>query len=344
MSHDRERQVSVHRLAWRLTFGVGAAFVISQVWPWPLSYVMPVFVALLLQEPHPMSYRAGLGAVGLACFFMALGYGIAVLLTPFPVLFLAAALFLLRSLYMFMLTSGAPMLAVVGGIIGALVIPVLVPNLPDVARSVTIGLMFNTLVAFLITQIAFLLVPPLPNTPEEANPLPSRDVAGSMAWKLVVAVGPIMTFFLLYGLTDILLLSVAAMIALSMGAKGGWAMGMGLVIANMAYGGVAMLVFYEVTVIAPVLPIFLITSFLAIWFFSSRIAEGTSNSATWSSALTGFLILSGSIILATEADAGEKFVTRVSQLLAAALYVALAFQTVDLFSSVFGRKFGKSIS
>lgn len=98
MTYDRERQLVVHRLARRLTLGVGAAWLISQVWPWPLSYVMPVIVALLLQEPHPMSYRAGLGAVVLAYFFMALGYGIAVLLTPFPVLFLAAALFLLRSL------------------------------------------------------------------------------------------------------------------------------------------------------------------------------------------------------------------------------------------------------
>ncbi|TCK99743.1 hypothetical protein BXY66_3447 [Shimia isoporae] len=334
MTDDQDTQVGFHRMALRLTLGVGGAFLISQIWPWPLSYVMPVFVALLLQEKHPMTYRAGIGAVGLAWLLMAIGYGMAVILTPFPVLFLAAATFLLWSLYMFMLTSGAPMLAVVGGIIGALVIPVLVPNLPDVARSVTIGLMFNTLVALLITQVAFLLVPPLPNTPTEAKPLPSREMAASMASKLVVAIGPIMAVFLLFGLTDILLLSVAAMIALSMGAKGGWSMGMGLVIANLAYGGVVMLLFYEATVIAPVLPLFLATSFFVVWIFASRIAQGTAKSAMWSSALTGFLILSGSIMLATDVDAGQKFATRVGQLLAAALYVALAFQTVDLLSSV----------
>ncbi len=337
MAHDQDPQIGVHRLALRLTLGVGAAFLISQIWPWPLSYVMPVFVALLLQEQHPMTYRVGIGAVVLACLLMAIGYGVAVVLTPFPMLFLAAALFFLWSLYMFMLTSGAPMLAVVGGIIGALVIPVLVPNLPEVARNVTIGLMFNTLVAFLITQVAFLLVPPLPNTRTDAKPLPSREMAASMAWKLVVAIGPIMAAFLLFGLTDILLLSVAAMIALSMGAKGGWAMGMGLVIANVAYGGVAMLLFYEATVVAPVLSLFLATSLFAIWIFSSRIAQGTAQSATWSSALTGFLILSGSILLATDVDAGQKFATRVGQLLAAALYVALAFQTVDLLSGLIKR-------
>lgn len=337
MAHDQDPQIGTQRLALRLTLGVGAAFLISQIWPWPLSYVMPVFVALLLQEQHPMTYRVGIGAVGLACLLMAIGYGVAMVLTPFPMLFLAAALFLLRSLYIFMLTSGAPMLAVVGGIIGALVIPVLVPNLPDVARSVTIGLMFNTLVAFLITQVAFLLVPPLPDTPVEPKPLPSREMAASMAWKLVVAIGPIMAAFLLFGLTDILLLSVAAMIALSMEAKGGWAMGMGLVIANVAYGGVAMLLFYEATVVAPVLPLFLATSFFAIWIFASRIAQGTAQSATWSSALTGFLILSGSIMLATDVDAGQKFAARIGQLFAAALYVALAFQTVDLLSGLIKR-------
>ena len=335
MATDSIAQENSDRRSMRLALGVSVSFLIAQAFAWPLAFSTPVFVALLLQEPNALPLRTGLQIITTALSALLIGYLLALFLYPYPAVMMLVYCAVLYRLYIYMLTAGAHLLAFVGVIIGATVIPILMGVAPDIAAIVGWGFALTYVVSLLLAWSIFLLVPaPAGVAPA---PLPARlpmAAAAPIAAGLVVVIAPLMTAFLLFGWTDILVLAFALLIAAAMSAEKSAQTGGGLTLANLALAGVLVVLAYELLVIAPGLPFMVALIFGISLLYGRQIFSGKPAGGLWSTGLTGFLILLGGALMKEDVYISANLLNRVGQIFLATLYVVFAYRIVELLSAL----------
>ena len=317
--------------------GVSVAFVLAQLIGWPLAHVAPALAGLLLADPTPPSLAGARSILGAAFMAMLANFLISIFLLPYlPVMILVIALVLYR-FYIFIQLSGAPTLAVIGALIGSIVIPVLVHQQPEVAVIAGFGLLIDFAVAILVSWIGFALIPTPDSSPEAEHALPSLEEATSTAATLALVVTPFFAAFLIFGWTKILVLGYAAYFATAMSTTGGLEQGWGKVAANLVFAGGGMLFVYEAFVMVPSIPFMIASVFGACLFYGLRIFGGGPSAQSWSSGFLGFLILLGGALLSGDVVTPAKLIDRVIQIGLATAYVALAFGVVDVVRSAAAR-------
>ncbi len=321
------------RRATRLAVGVTGALLFIQFFPWPLSHIAPVFTALLLQDVMPMSLRAGFRTVGFAAICVVLGFLLALVLSPYLGISVLVFCLIMFRLYLFMLCSGAHLLAVIGVLTGIVLMPVMMRMMPEIAFIAAAGLVLNLTIAFALARVAFLLIPP-PSEHAEAHhaAMPMHD-AVPVALSMAVVAGPLLAAFLMFGWTDILVLVYGTLIATALGTAGGTSMGLAMVRANLVYGGLGMLIVYEVLVMAPFLPLMVALVFTACFIFGGHIFGRRPTAGAWASGFTGFLLLLGGALASDSVVSGVKILDRAYQILLATLYIAFAYAVIDLVRS-----------
>jgi hypothetical protein len=321
------------RRAARLAVGVSGTLVFIQFFPWPLSHIAPVFTALLLQDAAPMTLREGFRTVGFAALSIMLGFLLALVLSPYLGITVFVFCLIMFRLYLFMLCAGAHILAIIGVLASIVLMPVMMRIIPEIALIAAAGLVLNLTIAFALARVAFLLIPP-PSEHAEAHhaAMPMHD-AIPIALSMAVVAGPLLAAFLMFGWTDILVLVYGTLIALALGTAGGMSMGLGMVRANLVYGGLGMLIVYEVLVIAPFLPLMVVLIFTACFIFGGNIFGRRPTSGAWTSGFTGFLLLLGGALASDNVVSGVKVLDRAHQILLATLYIAFAYAVIDLVRS-----------
>ena len=70
------KEESTNRRGLRLAFGITLAFALAQIFAWPMAYITPVFIVILLQEPQPLSVRKALVTFGWALAGMVAGLAV----------------------------------------------------------------------------------------------------------------------------------------------------------------------------------------------------------------------------------------------------------------------------
>jgi hypothetical protein len=321
------------RRAARLAVGVGGTLVFIQFFPWPMSHIAPVFTALLLQDAVPMTLREGFRTVGFAALCIVLGFLLALVLSPYLGITVLVFCLIMFRLYLFMLCSGSHILAVIGVLAGIVLMPVMMRMMPEIAFIAAAGLVLNLTIAFALARVAFLLIPP-PSEHAETHhaAMPMHD-AIPIALSMAVVAGPLLAAFLMFGWTDILVLVYGTLIALALGTAGGMSMGLGMVRANLVYGGLGMLFVYEVLVMAPFLPLMVVLIFTACFIFGGNIFGRRPTSGAWTSGFTGFLLLLGGALASDNVVSGVNVLDRAYQILLATLYIAFAYAVIDLVRS-----------
>ena len=318
-----------HRRAIRLAVGILPAFLINQFFPWPIGFLAPVVAAVLLFEAKPLGIRDGLRQFRTVVFFLTLGWLVNWLLTPWPVVLVLVVLGLQFSAFMFMLTSGAPIVEIVGALIGFTVIPVVTVLMPELGLIALVGFLLSFAAGFLCTWIAWMLVPLNQPPPEDhhAEPL-SREDAVPVATTLTIIGGSLMVLFWLMSWTSVLVLVYGVLFATAYSSLGGRQMGTAYVIANAVYGGVAMLISYELIVMAPTIPFMAALVFFVVFLFGSRIFSGGPTAGFWNSGLFGFLIMLGGLLTSDKVST-ITLATRLWQLVLGTVYVTFAFAVVE---------------
>ncbi len=325
---------STGRRALRLALGVALTFVATQLIGWPMAQVAPMFAGFLLQEAAPQSVQQGLRILVTALLAIVGGYLSALLLLPYPVVLVLVFILVIFRLYLHVLTAGLPILVFAGILIGALVIPVLVQLLPEVAFIAGFGLLMNFAVAVLAAWVAFLVIP-APEAPSApAHGAMPHAEAISIAATLTAVVTPLLIGYLVYGWTDILTLVYAVLFAVGMSSAASGQMGWKSVTANLVYGGVAMLLVFELLVMVPNLAFMIVLVFMMCVIFGSRIFGGGPQAAAWASGFNGFLILLGGALLSEDAVSGAKLLDRVIQIFVATAYLVFAYRVADLIKSI----------
>jgi hypothetical protein len=325
------------RRALRLAIGVTFALILIQLVPWPMSQPMLLFCAFLLQDATPMSLRTGMRTIGFSVACSISGFLIALLLWPYILITIVVFCLLLYRLFIYFLSSGAHILGIVGVVIGAVLMPALMRIAPELATAALVGLIIDFFVAFLIARIGFWLIPPPPQE-EAPHALPMTvEEASPIALDLVIVATPLLAYFLMAGDTDILVLIYGILLATGISSAGSAEMGLNYVKANLLFGGVGMLIVYELLVIAPFFPFMVVLLVVACFIFGRQIFSGSHDAGVWASGFNGFLLLLGGALVADGVIASVKIFNRVIQIGWATLYIVFAFAVLALIRDYLSR-------
>jgi hypothetical protein len=322
---------STHRRALRLALGVALVFGFTQLMGWPMSHIAPFMTAVLLQDSGPLPLRRGGFIFTMALLSILSGLIIALFLAQFPLLLVMVVCALLFRFYMFILRSADHMLAVIAAVIGVILMPYLVLIQPEVGAMGGVGLLLDFAVAIIGGWVTWFLLPVSVAPPEghHAEPL-SYDTAASMALDMMLVLAPLLAAYLAFGWGTVLVLVYSVIFVATYDSKAGFETGLKMIIANGVYGGLGMLLIYELCVMMPSLPFMVVLTALAVFIFGLRIIEAGPTSPYWTSGLNGFLIMLGGALLADQGFTLGRMADRVWQIALATAYVSFALAVLAM--------------
>ncbi|MBY6186291.1 DUF2955 domain-containing protein [Marinobacter hydrocarbonoclasticus] len=308
------------RAIFRFGAGVATAMMLAASFEWSLAMITPIFVAMLLGPPGVRlphgAYAKLLIGVGLT---FAVGIGLVVIL-PFALVFVPLQTLLLF-LTFYRAERGLNPLIVVMLLIAILMFPALGLMDRNVAIDFALGFLGSLAIALTLCSLFYAWIPSGPAPAKPAPVLPSEAVAYRNAWLSTLLVLPLLLFFYLTDRSgDLLVLVLVAILSQSPGLEAGSKAGMGMILANLLGGAVAML-FYNLLVAVPMWLFFA----ALMWLTALLFGLGMFSSPKGKILATGFttlLILIGSTTFSGGGDAGEKLILRIAQMLAATGYLA----------------------
>lgn len=323
-SYEPER-----RRALRSAMGVTAALTLTQLFPWPLALITPAVTNLLLQDAKPMPLGKGARTILGCVAILGCGFIISLFLVNYPVVMVLSYGLLIALMFRFVMTTEEHLILFVAMIVGFTGLPVVTRLLPELAVIAMGGAMMCFVAGWVIAMLAFTLMPPLEETPPaHGHGEEELDVNG-IAATLGVIVCTLLSVFLMFGLTKILVMIYTVLFATTVSTAGSSRMAVSYLKANLLFGGIAAILVFEILVIAPFLPLMIAVVFLTIYVFARYYFSHKPDAAIWSSGSFGFLLLIGGLLSSDKVIASAKVIDRVWQIGLAALYVTFAFAILE---------------
>jgi hypothetical protein len=315
-------------LAAALAFGVG----------WNLSFITPVFVALLLRSGAPCPpFRAGGGLVLMVAGAMAVGVVISLTLTPYPLVFALAQALLLFWVF-FANAGGAPPMLIVMLLVAVTAVPVVAVKSAYLCGMVASGLTVSVAIAVALVWVVHALFPDpavvrgVPATAGKASGSPTPvaiEVRARQAVLSTIVVLPLALTLLMLEMTGaILVLIYVAILAQHPSVSAGLAGGRGIFIGSL-FGGLVALVFHNLLIALPSFLFFLLLTLLLGLVFGERIFFERRGAALFAAGLSTVMILIGSGTAPFGDEADTKFYIRLLQIMLATAYVVGAFSLLE---------------
>jgi len=302
------------RFAIGITLGMALATGIA----WPLSFLTPVLVGLLLSSPAPLTLRAGIGFVAIIAVAMGASFVFSVVFLSYPVIFLALIGLLLFRI--FHAASGdAHPLSILWMVVGLCVIPLVTLTSAQAGAILAAYITIGAAVAVALALLVQGLIPdPVVPSAAAAAPTPKTTPQASERFRSAavstLAVWPLLVFFYAFQLTgDLVVLIFAAVLAISASLQAGFKGGMALIIANVG-GGVITILMYNLLVAVPEFGFFVVLMLLTT--------------------LNTVLIIIGGVTTST-GEAGAEIYVRLTQIIIAVIYIVVS---MGLLESLWKRK------
>ncbi len=317
------------RRAMRLALGVTTAMMVTQVSPYPLALVAPAITTLLLQDAKPMPLGKGFVTLLATLAGVVAGFAVSLALLQYPAVMVLTLSVMLFLIYRFVMTTGEHFVIVVGLLIGTTIVPVLMRILPELAYLSTLSILFSITLAFATARFFYALMPPPAELPPGHGESTDPSAATGYALTITIVAGSMLAAFLVFGLTDVLVLVYSALFAMSLTSAGSIHMSLEYLKGNIVFGGLATLIVFEILSVASFLPLMVFVFFLAIRTFAMNMFSHKPTAGAWSSGTFGFVILLSGLLASDKVAASDKIFDRVSQMAIAAVYVALAFAVLE---------------
>ena len=326
------RTVRILRYAVGSTLAVAVAMGID----WQLSFLTPVLALSFLGSPAPRpTFKQMATFVGVVAVAGLVGVTVSAALLPYPWVFL-----LVEGLLLFLLfyngARGAPALLITWLLIALTVIPVMGLQSMALAVAVAQGLVAGSVGALAIVWLAHVLLPDRPargavttssaaSAPATAD-RPTPEQCATRAWLNTAVVFPVVAFYLVTGLTSVLILVMIALLCMKPDMSSGYKAGIALIVGNVM-GGVAAILMYEVLVMVPEYGYLILLTLLAALLFGGRLFSDSPKAPLFGMAFSTVLL----VVLSTTSSYGEadaKAWTRVVQITVAVVYLVVAFGTI----------------
>ena len=324
---SNQQYVRVFRLAVGSTLAVALAFSIE----WPLAFLTPVFTVVFLSLPLPkLNLVQGLALMLMTLVAVFIGASLAIFLLPFPLIFIIVlGLGLFHAYYL--LNRGGPFWFVANLLISLLLMPMLASIHGVLATSISAGFIISAWVAILMIYLSQFLIPDAAEATLPKKPGLVKGyvpIAADKALKSTIVVLPLATLFIIWGLTDLILVMIfTAIFTLSPDiSKGQEAVRNSLI--STLIGGAAAFIIYWMCVAVPQLHFFIILYFSIALLFANRIFSGQPGAQFFSSALTTLLVVfHGS--LGENKEFVSVFISRISLIAMAGIYVVYSLKALD---------------
>jgi hypothetical protein len=334
------RRAQIFRLAFGMTLSAGIALGLA----WPLSFITPVLTAKLLIRPRVMPVKAAVA------FVVLLGGSVLLSATILlPMLRYPAVHVLLTGLILFLLfyakAGGVNPLLVVLSLIAALVIPLVGTVSLALAEAVAWGLTFATVVAVIMVYVSAAAFPDPPavgRTIRWSDPgtrdggkkgpvdvaTPAPRARAALALRSWIVLYPLAVTMQLYSLEEYaVVLIMATLLAVEPDFGQHLAKGKGLLLANLA-GGLVAVVIFNFLVSVPSFTFFLLLVLLAGLWSGGQIFSAKPLGKLLAGGITAVFLILGPVVTG-EAEAGGELYTRVVMIMGAVAYVVLAFGLLE---------------
>lgn len=316
----------------RNALGTTGVFTLGIYLGWPLAFLGAVFTTLFLQAPAAMPPKVSIKLFVFGFLVMFVAWVISSLLSPYPVVFLAAVAIAIVCSFRWTI-SGAGMLPGILALMAAMMVPNLVYISPDLAYYIVAWVPVNLLIAGFVSALMFLIIPVRSQAaPKKAAAVEQDYDSFRRLTRMSLVTVPFAMAFFISGSSALLVVFMIALLSQQLAAMSaaGKSVGKAMLLAN-TLGAVVAILCFEINVIAPTI---ITTGLLCFLFCIGLGTLGKSSSklapAAGSAITTALVVYGGSIgYFADEADA--KSITRVLQIGAAVFFVILAYIVVDEF-------------
>ena len=311
----------------RYAFGITAAVLLSFTFAWPLFFLTPVLAAVLLGMPLP---GPGLRQVGrlltdlIAAVFLGLAFTL--FLSPYPLVYIPLLGLVLFQIY-YSLNRGGSLWRVLMALIAVLILPLLGNSGDGLPMAFAGWFAWSGGLAIVCYLLAHTLFPDPPSTaPRPVKKPPVRGyvpAAADAALRSTLVILPLAVVFIaLNWASQALVLVMVAVFTLMPDLTKSRAAGIKSLTSTLI-GGLTALLVYWLIVAVPELHFFALVMLVVMLSFASAIFSGGPRAAYMGSAATTVIVLIGSL-MGDDASFTDVFVTRVSLIGAATVYVVLA--------------------
>ncbi|MBW2217373.1 MAG: DUF2955 domain-containing protein, partial [Deltaproteobacteria bacterium] len=323
-----------------LRYAVGStlAMAVAMGLDWPLSFLTPVLTLSFLASPAPRpTLKMGFGFVLTIAIASYVGLLVGRLLLPYPLVYIPFVGLLLFRLY-YAKGGSLPPLLILWLLIALLLIPLMMMQSHALANMIAYNLVIGGGATLLVVWISYALLPD--RVDEETSvataakpPAPLIEDRFRTAVDTTIVVFPVLVFFYFFELAGaLLILIMIALLSMQPGFAKDFKGGMALIVGN-TIGGIAAIFFYELLVMIPEYVFLIALTLLAGLMFGSRVFSGKPKAALYGMAFSTLLLVIGSTT-SSSGEADTKVYTRIIQIMAAVIYVVVAFGLLEHFKKL----------
>jgi hypothetical protein len=297
-----------------------------------LSYITPVLaLGFLAPGVPPVSVRAGAGFVLTLLIATFAGLVFSRLFLGYPLVFLPLLALALLHLYYTIYIKPVFKIYLM---VSLVVIPMISMLSFKLGAAVAINLVLNAIIAILLIWIIFLIFPYgkasyILKTKLNAH-VPSPRERFVTAMNTVIVVTPLLILFFVFQWTGSMLVLIFVMLLSMNPVATSFKTGLALIIANLA-GGIAAMMVFELLVIVPEFIFLILLTLLMGFFFGKRLFSVQPFAKLYGTAFSTFLLVLGSVTT-MEGNAGEKVWSRLFQIGMAVTYLVIASGLLNHFT------------
>ncbi|MBE9491231.1 MAG: DUF2955 domain-containing protein [Bacteroidetes bacterium] len=315
-----------------LRYVVGSSFIvaITALMNYDLAYLTSVLaLGYLSPGSKPLTLKQGFNFIIILILITGLTVVFSELFLDYALVFMPILALGLLWLYF---TDKLPVMVKLFLLMSLIVIPFVSIDSGAIGTYVAVRLVFNALMAIVLTQIIFLVFPLSDadiafEKAQQKVSIKSEKERFSYAVQIIIIMLPVLLLFYIFKLSSSVLILIFIAILSMSPALANPKVGLALIAANILGGVVAILVF-ELLVIVPNFTFMILLTLCVGLLFGSRLFSKHKLAVIFGSGFSTFLLILGSVT-ASDAEAGDKVWTRVIQITIAVIYVVVAFGILD---------------
>ena len=321
-----------HAFAFRIAFAASVGFTLGQVLGWDFPFVPALFAVQLLTASKSLNLRQALGFVVLMVAGCLLSVLIAQVFLDTPlVLILVIALLIFYAFLMLAKGQAVPVANVL--LITVSVVPLVAVTSIELAYGLVYTLIAGSILAVLLVFLAYAFFPAREQANQVANPPAEEGFPVGAALANAAALMSLVILFISSGSAVSVIIIMTAITILRQPPIAGHGAAYGFVMGNIA-GGLAATAASLLVALLPSPAFLLLVVLLFGLLFGAKIAEGGDLAPLYVVGLVTFLIVLGFGLAPLPGDSGSFFITRVINVLIAAIYtIGVASVLRALFSS-----------
>ncbi|MCK5815698.1 MAG: hypothetical protein KAH07_07125 [Flavobacteriaceae bacterium] len=310
----------------RYVFGACFIVAVTALLNYELYYLTAILsLSFIAPGAKPMKFKQGFGFILSLIILTGFAFVFSVYFNVYPLVFMP--LLCLGVLWIYY-TNKFPKVIKLFAILSIILIPLMSLEGSVVASYIAVGLVFNVLMAVVLTRFMFWVIPWSQADEEFVKVQPKEQSQTEIqrfryALNILFILLPLLLLFFIFKLSGgMLVLMFVAILSMSP-ALSNPKVGVVMIVANIL-GGLFAILAYKLLVVVPLLPFMILLILFVGFIFANNLFSKKKIAAIFGTGFSTFLLILGTVT-SSDAEAGSAVWTRLIQISMAVIYVVIAF-------------------